>query len=120
MRERTKCLWQTFAKTHLKPLDFRKTVKRFLNKYIKSSYQYEKNIKEDPIYNSKQYDVVIKQVIPLLLKHDIIEEISNKNTHLADTKAWALKKYDVAEIYKAEEDSDSELHKFWEDVYTHD
>lgn len=100
--------------------DFRKTVKRFLNKFIKSSFQYEKNIKEDPIYNAKQYDVVIKDVIPLLLKYDIIEEKNNKNTHLADTKAWALKKYDVAEIYTAEEDSTSEIHAFWEDVYAHD
>ena len=96
--------------------EFRKCVKRFLNKYIKSTYQYESNIKEDPIYNSKNFDLIINEIIPLLIKYDIIEEKSNKNTLQASTKAWVLKKYDLAEIFKAEEDTKAELYKFWNEV----
>ena len=96
--------------------EFRKCVKRFLNKYIKSTYQYESNIKEDPIYNSKNFDLIINEIIPLLIKYDIIEEKSTKNTLQASTKAWVLKKYDLAEIFKAEEDTKAELYEFWKEV----
>ena len=50
-------------------------------------------------------------------EYNIIEEVSNRNTQHADTKAWKLSKYSVPEVYKAEEDPSSELYSFWESVY---
>lgn len=99
--------------------DFKKCVKRFLNKYIKSTYQYESNIKEDPIYDSKNFDTIIEEIIPMLKKYEIIEERSNKKTIQASTKAWVLKKYGIADIFKAEEDPKSPLHLFWKEVNNH-
>ena len=51
-----------------------------------------------------------------MIKYDIIEEKSTKNTLQASTKAWVLKKYDLAEIFKAEEDTKAELYEFWKEV----
>lgn len=99
--------------------DFKKCVKRFLNKYIKSTYQYESNIKEDPIYDSRNFNTIIEEIIPMLEKYEIIEERSNKNTIQASTKAWVLKKYGIADIFKAEEDPKSPLYLFWKDVNNH-
>lgn len=106
----------------IKPInhsEFRKVVKRFLNKYMTSAYLYEKNIKEDPIYNSRKRDIVLNDVIPLLINYGIIEEISTNQTHQANSKAWRLKRYTVQEIYKAEEDEGSNLFGFWEEVNSH-
>lgn len=103
----------------IKNSDFKKCVKRFLNKYIKSTYQYESNIKEDPIYDSRNFDTIIKEIIPMLEKHEIIEERSNKNTIQASTKAWVLKKYGIAEIFRAEEDPRSPIYTFWKEVNNH-
>lgn len=99
--------------------DYRKLVKRFLNKYIKATYQYEKNILEDPIYNSGKSDMIIEDIIPLLLKHHIIEEASTSNTLQTNRKAWRLKHLDVSDVYKAEEDVSSPLHSFWVEVHEH-
>ena len=96
---------------------FRKLVKQFLNKYNQATYQYEKNIKERPASYSRKPDEMLNEVIPILIKYHIIEEVSNRNTQHADTKAWKLAKYSVPEIYKAEEDPSSELFHFWKAVY---
>lgn len=100
--------------------EYRKAVKRFLNKFMKSAYLYEKNIKEEPIYNSRKKDIIIEEIIPQLLNYNIIEEVETNQTHQANTKAWRLKQYSVPEIYKAEEDETMELYEFWEEVNSHD
>lgn len=99
--------------------EFRKAVKQFLNKYTTATYQYEKNIKDRPSYYSRKPDLILNEVIPLLIRFGIIEEVNNRNTQHADTRAWKLKKYTVAEIYKAEEQNTSELYSFWIEVYKH-
>lgn len=100
--------------------EYRKAVKRFLNKFMSSAYLYEKNIKEDPIYNSRKFDMIINEIIPQLLKFGIIEEVVTNQTHQANTKAWRLKQYTVQEIYKAEEDNKSDLYGYWEEVNNHE
>ena len=99
--------------------DFRKTVKRFLNKYNSSSYQYEKNIKDDPLCNSRKCDMILDEIIPMLINHGILEEVVNSKTQQASTRAWRLKHYNVSDIYKAEEDESSPLYSFWQEVNSH-
>lgn len=99
--------------------EYRKDVRRFLNKYIASSTQYEKNIKEDPIYNSRSYDLYIEDIIPLLTKYHIIREIENNTSSQLSTRAWALDKYDLREIYEAETNQCSPLYSFWTEVNRH-
>ena len=96
--------------------EFKKTVRRFLNKFVKSSIQYEVNFQGDQEYYSFNHKLLSEEIIPLLLKYDIIEEVHNKNTIQRSSRAWALKKYSISEIYKAEEDSDSSLYMFWKEV----
>ena len=100
--------------------DFRKTVKRFLNKYNSSSYQFEKNIKDDPLCNSHKCDMILEEIIPMLINHGILEEVENSKTQQAHTRAWRLKHYNVSDIYKAEEDETSPLYPFWQEVNNHD
>ena len=100
--------------------DFRKTVKRFLNKYNSSSYQFEKNIKDDPLCNSRKCDMILEDIIPMLISHGILEEVVNSKTQQANTKAWRLKHYNVSDIYKAEEDETSPLYPFWQEVNHHE
>lgn len=99
--------------------DYRKAVRRFLNKYMTSSTQYEKNIKEDPIYNSRSYDLYIEDIIPLLVKYHIIREIENNNSRQLSTRAWALDTYSLQEIYEAENSRFSPLAGFWKEVNQH-
>lgn len=99
--------------------DYRKLVKRFLNKYIKATYQYEKNILDDPIYNSRKANIIMEDIIPLLLKHNVIEEAATSNTLQTNHRAWKLKHVDVSDVYKAEEDKSSPLHAFWAAVHEH-
>lgn len=99
--------------------EFKKTVRRFLNKFVKSSIQYEVNFQGDQEYYSFNHKLLSEEIIPLLLKYDIIEEVHNKNTIQRSSRAWALKKYSISEIYKAEEDSDSSLYMFWKEVGEH-
>lgn len=99
--------------------DYRKAVRRFLNKYMTSSTQYEKNIKEDPIYNSRSYDLYVEDIIPLLVKYHIIREIENNNSRQLSTRAWALDTYSLQEIYEAENSRFSPLAEFWKEVDQH-
>ena len=100
--------------------DYRKLVKRFLNKYIKATYQYEKNILEDPIYNSGKSDIIMNDIIPLLLKFNVIEQAVTSNSLQTNLRAWKLKHIDVSDVYKAEEDTSSPLYSFWMAVHEHD
>lgn len=99
--------------------DYRKAVKRFLNKFIKASFQYEKNLMDDPIYYSKYYDVYIDEIIPLMKRYNIIKEISNSTSQQSGSRAWALKDYDLSTIFEAEENPQSPLYGFWKEVNTH-
>lgn len=90
-----------------------------MNKYITASSQYEKNIKEDPIYNSRSYDLYVEDIIPLLEKYHIIREIVTNNSRQLSTRAWALDKYDLREIYEAETNRISPLYNFWKEVNSH-
>lgn len=99
--------------------DYRKAVRRFLNKYMTSSTQYEKNIKEDPIYNSRSYDLYVEDIIPLLVKYHIIREIENNNSRQLSTRAWALDTYSLQDIYEAENSRFSPLADFWKEVNQH-
>ena len=99
--------------------EYRKAVKRFLNKFIKSTYQYERNLKDDPRYLSQYYQLYIDDIIPLMERYGILKSVSNNNTQQASTRAWALKDYDLPTILQAESDSDSSLYAFWKEVNTH-
>lgn len=99
--------------------EYRKAVKRFLNKFNSSSSQYEKNLKEDPIYNSRNYDLYVEDIIPLLIKYHIIKEIENNNSRQQATRAWALDSYDLKEVLENECNPSSEIHEFWDEVNRH-
>ena len=64
--------------------------------------------------------MIINDIIPLLERYDIIEVRENRKTRQAGTRAWALKRYDISEVFKAEEDKGSILWHFWEEVKRHD
>lgn len=116
-------LQETVVKTpvsEIKNPEFRKAVKRFLNKYIKATSQYEINILEDPIYNGGKQDVILTEIIPMLLKYNIIEEVSTTNSKLQNSKAWRLKGCNVSDVYKAEENVQSTIYGFWEEVHNHE
>lgn len=100
--------------------DFYKNVKRLLNKYSKTTCIFESNIKQSPIFNFKNPDMIINEIIPLLEEYDIIEVKENRRTRQAGTRAWTLKRYDISEVFKAEEDKESKLWHFWEKVKQHD
>lgn len=96
-----------------------KTIRRFLNKFVKSTNQYEENLRgDDQVYYSMPYRVMIDDIIPLLEKYNIIKIIENKNSRQCTSRAWALDKYDLNEIYKAEYNKDSPLFEFWEEART--
>ena len=100
-----------------KRTEYCKTIRRFLNKFVKSTNQYEENLRgDDQVYYSMPYRVMIDDIIPLLEKYNIIKIIENKNSRQCTSKAWALDKYDLDEIYKAEYNEDSPLFKFWEEA----
>lgn len=100
--------------------EYRKAVKRFLNKFIKSTYQYEKNLRDDPRYHSEYYQLYIDDIIPLMESYDILKQVSNNNTQQAGSRAWALKDYDLPTILQAESDKTSHLYEFWKKVNTHE
>lgn len=104
----------------IKNPEFRKAVKRFLNKYIKATTQYEINILEDPIYNGGKQDIIMTDVIPMLLRYNIIEEIGKSHSRVQNSKAWRLKDYNISDVYKAEENTQSPIYGFWEEVHNHE
>lgn len=100
--------------------EFYKLVKRLLNKFTKSTCLYESNIQELPIFNFNRPNVVLGEIIPLLVKYDILEMRENKKTRQAGTTAWVLTNYDISEIFLAEDDGSHILAKFWHEVKEHD
>ncbi len=98
---------------------FRKQVKRFLNKFIKYSVQYEKNFTEPDYLNGISPDLILEEIIPLLEKYKIIEEVDNRNTSFLSSRAWILKGYNIEDVFCGEEDPKSPLFQFWQEVYHH-
>lgn len=99
--------------------DYRKAVKRFLNKFIRSTYLYEKNLKQESIYNSKDYQLYIDDIIPMMERYGIIKSVTSNNIQQASTRAWGLKDYDLTTILQAEENPESPLYDFWKEVNSH-
>lgn len=96
--------------------NFSKTVRRFITKFRRCTCQYEINLSGDQEYYSLSQSVIEEEVIPLLMKYEIIREIQTKNSRLRSSKAWSLYKYDLQEVFQAEGDETSPLHKFWKEV----
>ena len=99
--------------------EYRKAVKRFLNKFIKCTYQYEKNLKEDRRFNTRYYQLYVDDIIPMMERYGILKSVSNNNTQQVGTRAWALKDYDLVTILQGETDTTSPLHPFWREVNQH-
>lgn len=94
-------------------------MKRFLNKFIKCTYQYEKNLKEDPRFHTRYYQLYVDDIIPLMERYGILKSVSNNNTQQVGTRAWALKDYDLVTILQGETDTSSPLLAFWREVNAH-
>ena len=95
---------------------FSKLTRRFLTKFRRSTIQYEINLTGDQEYYSLPQSVIKDEVIPLLTEYEIIKEVETKNSRSRCSRAWALDKYDLQEVFQAEGDVKSPLHKFWEEV----
>lgn len=97
---------------------FKKYVKKFLTKFNTSTYQYEKDIREDVSFSGIS-DIIIDEVIPLLIKHNIIELKETQKSKQANTRAWRLIYRDIPAIFQADDNPSSSLNKFWQDVNSH-
>ena len=95
---------------------YRKAVMRFLNKFNTSLLQYEINLKEDPIYNKRDYTLYMNDIIPLMEKYHIIKETTTNSSRQIDSRAWSLDSYELRSIFDSENDFFSPLHEFWEEV----
>lgn len=98
---------------------FRKSVKRFLNKYNSSSVQYEINIRNEKINNADIYKQLIDVIIPLLESYEIIRSIENNQTRQKNSQAWGLN-VDLPELFKGEENPESKYYKFWKEIDEHE
>ena len=102
------------ANSGYEPTDFYKTVKKLINKYSRVSWIYKKNIEEGS-YISSNPKMVIDEIIPLLVKYDIIKIHSDGKTKQASTISYGLK-YEINEILGAEDDCKSQFYNFWNEV----
>ena len=101
-----------------KPTEFYRTLKKFINKFSKTTWIYEKNIKEGLKTISTNPQMVLDEIIPLLLKNDIIRTHEDKRTKQASSIAYGLN-YGIDEILRAEDDVTSPLNDFWKEVKQH-
>lgn len=99
--------------------EFRKIVRRFINRFLKSTHQYEVNFADGQEYYSIPPKLLKEEIIPLMEKYKIIHLVTNKNTSQRSSKAWALNDIEISDIYKAEENPQSPLFAFWEEVNRH-
>lgn len=103
-----------------KDSEFRKVVRRFINKFLKSTHQYEVNFVDDQEYYSMPAKLLTEEIIPLMEKYKLIHLVSNKNTIQRASRAWALNDIEISDIYKAEENPQSSLFDFWKEVNDHE
>lgn len=100
-------------------VDYYNSVKRVLNKYAQTGCLYESTLKTIRYNNTSNPSLMINDIVPLLIKHGIIEEVTTKRTSKANVKAWTLNKYEVSEVFMAEENESAPLFAFWEEVRSH-
>lgn len=99
--------------------DYYRSVKRVLNKYAQTGCLYESTLETIRYNNTSNPSLMINDIVPLLIKYNIIEEVKTKRTTKAHVKAWTLNKYEISEVLMSEEDESSSLFKFWEEVRNH-
>jgi hypothetical protein len=97
---------------------FKKYVKKFLTKFNTTTYQYEKDIREDISYSGYS-EKIIDEVVPILVNFKIIELKETQKTRQASTRAWRLIYRDIPSIFQAEDDPKSALYKLWQDINSH-
>src|ERR1035437_1188399 len=92
---------------------FKKLVNKFLLKFNKTIYQYEKNIINEKQYGSLS-DIVVEKIIPLLLAYNIVEEKLTKQSRQSNTRAWRLAK-ELNDIFSFDgTDTRNPLSEFWQ------
>ena len=99
--------------------DYYNSVKRLLNKYAQTGCLYESTVETIRYNNTSNPSLMINDIIPLLIKYNIIQEVKTKHTSQANVKAWTLDKYEIPRVYLAEEDEKAPLFAFWEEVRKH-
>lgn len=107
------------VKTAVNPYYY-KCVKRLLNKYAQTGCLYETTVASIRYNNTNNPSLMINDIVPLLLRYDIIQEVRTKHTSQANVKAWTLNKYEISDVFLSEEDEHSPLFQFWEDVRKHE
>jgi len=95
--------------------EFKKLANKFLLKFHKTIYQYEKNI-----INEKQYgaysETVIEKLIPILIQYNILEEKETKQSKQSNTRAWILA-MDLNIIYSFDgTNTKNQLSEFWQKI----
>ena len=100
-------------------VDYYNSVKRLLNKYAQTGCLYESTVESIRYNNTNNPSLMINDIIPLLIKYEIIQEVKTKHTSQANVRAWTLYKYEIPQVFLAEEDEKAPLFLFWEDVRKH-
>lgn len=95
----------------------KKAIKRFLAKFNSATYIFESSIKNEPFY-SRDRDLILETIIPLLEENGIIESKDTKRSKQASTNAWRLVEPDISLILKGEDDKKSRYFDFWEKINT--
>ena len=98
-----------------KDSQLKKAIKRFLAKFNSATYIFESSIEDESFY-SRDRDIILNKIIPLLSEHNIIEKRETKQAKQASTNAWRLVEPDISLIYKGEDDKDSKYYKFWQEI----
>ena len=99
--------------------DYYNSVKRLLNKYAQTGCLYESMVETIRYNNTSNPSIMVNDIIPLLIRYGIIQEVKTKHTSQANVKAWTLNKYEIPQVYLAEEDEGAPLFAFWEEVRKH-
>ena len=63
--------------------------------------------------------MVLNDILPLMVKHQIIESREGQKAKQADTLCWYLKAQSVGEIFMGEVQSQSRYAAFWGEVQHH-
>ena len=100
-------------------MEFYKSVKRLLNKFNQTPCIYEKNIQESHKYGFKNPDMVLNEILPLMVNHQIIESREGQRAKQAGTVCWYLKAQSVDDIFIGEVQSQSRYAAFWQEVRHH-
>jgi hypothetical protein len=99
----------------IKNVEFKKTVTKFLLKFRKETIQYQRNIEEDK-YITGNSDLVIHEIVPLLEKYKIIEDVENNHTRQAKSRAWRLR-IQIEDLLRFDGiESTNTLSNFWKEV----